>query len=237
MAEAVTSAPRKNLLLRIGVHECRTPLSVILGYSSMLLSGKTGELTDMQRHVLEELRKSTAKLAGLCDEMNDLSLLEVGSVKFNRRPIDLSALIVQEIPAVAPALDREVTIRLIDHSPAVTVNGDLEWLKTTFNSLMFSHRRELVSVDELCVAIDRIGGNPPAIRVTIAGVDRVDSLRRVPELELEPLVELRGGMGYRLSIARKVIEGHGGRICSQIDPDSTEASVRVLGAVVILPEG
>jgi len=163
-------------------------------------------------------------------------LLEAGSVKFNRSPIDLGALIVQEIPAVAPAAEREVTIRLIDH-PAVTVNGDRAWLKTTFNSLMFSHRRELIETNELCIAIDRItGGNPPAVRVTIAGADRVDKLRRVPELELEPLVELRGGLGYRLSIARKVIEGHGGRICSQTEPGWTPASVRVVGAVIILPE-
>jgi len=234
MAEAATSAPRKNLLLRIGVHETRTPIAVVLGYASMLLSGRAGDLTDMQRHMLEELKKSTTKLAGLADEMNDLSLLEAGSVKFNLARVDLGAVIAQEIPAVAPAAEREVSIRLINQSPPVTVNADLKWFKDTLNSLLFSHRRELFETNELCVVIERI--SPAAVRVTIAGADRIDGLRRVPESKLEPLVELRGGMGYRLSIARKVIEGHGGRIFSQTEPGSSPDSIKVVGAVIILPE-
>ena len=236
MAETATPAPRKTLLLRIGVHECRGPLTPIIGYLRMLQTGRAGDLTDMQRRILDEMEKSAAKLRGVVDEMEELSPLEAGSAKFIYGPIDLSALIAQEIPAVASTPDREVPIRLIDQSPAVMLNGDLARLKKSFNSLMFSYRLELDSPNELCVAIDRIlDHNPAAVRVTIAGAGRVDELRRLPESELSPLVELRSGLGYKLSIARKVIEAHGGRIFSQTRPGRDPETPQPLGAVMILP--
>jgi signal transduction histidine kinase len=203
----------------------------------MLQTGRAGDLTDMQRKMLEEMEKSTARLHGVVEEMNELSQLEAGRATFNLAAVDLGALIAQEISAVAPAAERDVTIRLIDQSPAVTVNGDLTSLRKTFNSLMFSHRRELVTSDELCVAIDRvIGANPPTVRVTIGGADLIDELRRFPESKLDPLVEFRSGLGYRLSIARKVIEGHGGRIFSKTEPGPNPDSPKTQGAVIILPE-
>jgi signal transduction histidine kinase len=237
MAETATPAPRKTLLLRIGVHECRGPLTPILGYLRMLQTGRAGDLTAMQRRILDEMEKSAAKLRGVVEEMEELSPLEAGSAKFTYSPIDLSALIAQEIPAVASAPEREVPIRLIDQSPIVMVNGDLARLKKSLNSLLFSYRLELAPTDELCVAIDRIiGENPAAVRVTIASADRVEELRRIPESELSPLVEFRSGLGYRLSIARKVIEKHGGRIFSQTEPGRDPETPKPLGAVLILPE-
>lgn len=236
MADAANSAPRKNLLLRIGVHECRNPISIVLGYLRMLQTGRGGELTDMQRKMLSEMEKSTAKLHGVVEEMNDLSELEAGSASFNRGLVDLAALIAREIPNVAAA-ERAVTIRLIEPSSTVSVKADATRLAKAFNALMFSYSRELITSDELCVALDRVGGSaPPEVRVTLAGADVIDQLRLLPESELSPLVEFRGGLGYRLSIAARVIEGHGGRAFSKLDPDSKPDHPKTSAAVVILPE-
>ena len=237
MADAATTPESKDLLMAQGAHEIRNPAAVILGYVPMLLGERLGSLNDSQRKIVGEIGKSAAKLAELAREMSFLArLLEEGH-RFQRVPVELGALIAAEIPAVAPALEREVAIRLIDQSPAVTLNGDPGKLREAFNSLMYNHRRELVTSDELCVAIDRIAGaHLPSVRVTIGGTDRLDELRRLPESELEPLVEFRSGLGYRLSIARKVIEAHGGRIFSKTEPGaSPHASPTILGAVAFLP--
>jgi signal transduction histidine kinase len=100
---------------------------------------------------------------------------------------------------------------------------------------MFAQRRELFTCDELCVAIDRVPGNEPTVRVTIGGADRIDDLRRLPPSELIPLVELRGGVGYKLTIARHVIEAHGGRVFSRTEAGDFPRSVLNIGAVVVLP--
>jgi len=55
--------------------------------------------------------------------------------------------------------------------------------------------------------------------------------------KLEPLVEFRGGVGYRLSIAREVIEHHGGRVFSKTEPGaSLHAPSIIVGAVILLPK-
>jgi signal transduction histidine kinase len=71
--------------------------------------------------------------------------------------------------------------------------------------------------------------------VTIGGADRIEDLRRLPASDLTPLVELRGGVGYKLTIARHVIEAHGGRVFSRTEPGDTPRSVLNIGAVVVLP--
>jgi signal transduction histidine kinase len=237
MAEAGTPE-KKDMLMAQGAHEIRNPAAVILGYVRMLLSDRMGPLTETQRRVVGEIEKSTARLAELAHEMSFLARLLEGGARFARASVDLGALIAQEIPAVPVALDREIPIRLIDEAPGFKVSADAKRLRDAFNWLMFSHRRELDSGREVWVAIDRVAAaSPPAVRVSIGAAEHLEALRGLAESELEPLVEFRGGLGYKLSIARKVIEAHDGRIFSKTEPGgSPEAAPLILGAVVILPE-
>lgn len=236
MADAATAKEKKDLLLSHGAHEIRNPVAVILGYVRILTSERTGPLTEMQHKVLNDVAASTAKLAVLAEDMSLLARLLAGGTPFARTRVGLSALIAAQIPSVGPGLERHVAINLIDNAPTAAVNGDTQRLGETFNSLMFAQRRELFTCDELCVAIDPVPGNEePTVRVTIGGADRIEDLRRLPPSELIPLVELRGGVGYKLTIARHVIEAHGGRVFSRTEAGGTPRSVLNVGAVVVLP--
>lgn len=235
MADAAT-ATEKDLLLSHGAHEIRNPVAVITGWVGMLKTERLGPLTDLQRGAIEHIATSTAKLAVLADEMSHVSRLLVANIPITRTRVELASLIAGEAPSVPPVLDRNVSIQVIDDAPGLAVNGDAAKLRTVFNSLMFAYRREIVTSDELCVALDRVAGPEPAIRVTIGGADRIGELRRVPFSEMVPLVENRGGVGMRLTIARFLIEAHGGQVFSKTTPGDTPRSVLILGAVVILPE-
>ena len=233
MADAATPPEKKDLLISHGAHEIRNPASVILGWVRMLSSDRMGELTELQRKAVAEIDKSTARLAELAREMSFLAKLMEGGHAFVQAPVDLSALIAQVIPAVPEGLDGAVPIRLIDETPGFTLTGDAKHLADSFNSLMFAHRRELGYGAELCVAIVTTRG---AVQVVIGAPDHIDWLRTLSEPDLEPLVEFRGGVGYKLSIARHVIEAHGGRIFSKTAPPPTpQASPTHRGVVVILP--
>lgn len=229
MSEAGTPAPKKDRLLSLGVHEFRTPVTVIAGYLRMLMTGRTGALTDTQRKMLEEMEKSTARLSGLIAEMSDLSVLEAGGVTFNRAAVDLAALIDAEIAALPPLPDREVKVTLCNHAPDARVHGDQSKLRTAFHSLIFAHRRELVTSDELCVSLQRADrSGRPMLQITIGGADRIEELRQVPVATLMAFEEFRGGVGFTLPIARRIISAHDGQLWSP--PDSPRA-----GALVFLP--
>ena len=237
MADAATATEKKDLLLSQGAHEIRTPASVILGYVRMLTTDRLGPLTDMQRNVLEHVANSTLRIAALAEEMSVLARLLEGGITFAGANVEIAALIAAEIPSVAPALDGDVGIRVIDNSEAAAVNGDAHRLRGAVNALLFNQRRELVTTDELCVAIDRVAGSDHgSIRMTIGGASRIEALRRLPTSEMTALVEFRSGLGYRLSIARRVIEAHRGRVFSIMEPGGIYKSVLNIGTAVILPE-
>ena len=239
MADAAIETENKDVVLSQGAHEIRNAISVILGYARMLSSERLGPVNDSQRKAAVEVMNSAAKLKILADEMSQLARLVVGGTTSARTRIELAPLIAAEIPSVPPGLDDNIGIRMIDDAAGAAVSGDAGLIRQALNGLLFTHRRELVSPNELCVAIDRMAaGDTPAIRVTIGGADRFAEVRRLPLSELEPLVELRGGVGYKLSLARHLIEHHGGRALSKTEPGSTkDAQPTLVGAVVILPEG
>jgi two-component system OmpR family sensor kinase len=235
MADVATDA-EKDPLLSQGAHEIRTPVSVIVGWAGMMATERLGPLTDLQRRALGDIANSTAKLKELAEEMSQLSRLRAGGVRMARAHVELAPLITAAVPSVPRLPDREVSIRVIDNALGAVVNGDAAYLRSAFNSLIFAQRRELVTCDELCVAIDRASGGEPGTRVTIGGTDAIEELRQARSSELAPLVEFRGGIGFKLSIARHVIEGHGGQVFSKIVPADISRSMLIIGATVILPE-
>lgn len=230
MAEAATPAPRKDPLLSLGVHEFRTPVTVIAGYLRMLMSARTGTLTDIQRKMLEEMEKSTARLSGLIAEMSELSTLEAGGAIFNRGVVDLGALIEGELDSLPALPDRDVQVTVQNEAPGAGVHGDPVKLRGALHSLLVAHRRELVTSDELRVCVERTTQNgSPTLRVTIGGADRIDDLRQVPAGELTPFEEFRGGVGFTLPIARRIVAAHDGQLWSP--PENPRA-----GAVLFFPE-
>ncbi len=237
MADAATTI-RKDRLLSQGAHEIRNSAAVIIGYGRMLVGDRIGPLNDQQRKLLNDMSASAAKLAILADEMSFLALLQVGSVKFNKTRVELAPLILEEIPAVPPVPDHPTTIRLIDGAPRAAVDADETRLRPTLRALLFAHRRELISSDELCVALDRMTHQGrPAIRMSIAGVDLIDEVAHLPLGELSPFLEFRGGVGYTLSIAREVVIAHSGEILSRTRPrEDPRYTPFIDGAVVVLPE-
>ena len=231
MGEAGGSPPGKDGLLSLGVHEFRTPVTVISGYLRMLMTGRAGALTDGQRKMLEEMEKSTTRLSALIGEMSDLSVLEAGGATFNLGSVDLGTLIEGEIASLPPLPDREIRVVLDNQAPGATVHGDAVRLRTAVRSLLIAHRRELVTSDELCVWLRRTTVDRRAmLQLTIGGADRIDALQNVEPSDLTTFEEFRGGVGFTLPIARRIVHAHQGQLWSPAE------NARA-GAVLYFPEG
>ena len=209
------------MLFFAGRHEVRNAISVILGYGRMLSSERLGPVTDSQRKAAVEIVNSAAKLKILADEMSQLARLLAAATSSGRASTLRRSSRRRSLRSRGPRQEYW-NIDVIDDAPSAAVNGDATLLRQALNAVMFTQRRELLTTNELCVAIDRVaGGDQRTIRVTISGADRLAEVRRLPPSQLEPLVEVRGGVGFKLSIARHVIECHGGRSLSKTEPGGT----------------
>ena len=220
--------PKWPKILSLTVHEFRSPLTVVAGYIRMLLKERAGPLSDQQRKLLEEADKSCARLSALLAEVSELSQLESGTATFNRSRLDLPPLLADVIAALPPLPDRAVPVEL--RAPATApVVGDAVRLKGAFGAILVALRRELVTDDPLVVMVKSFNDDgPAAIRITIGDASRIDQLERIDPAEHITFDEWRGGVGLSLATARRILEGHGGRLVAP------KAGGR-LAALIVLP--
>ena len=103
-------------------HEFRTPLNAILGYTSMLLKGVSGEMTAQQRRNLERIDSNSHHLLSIINDILDISRIEAGKMPLTLVEFPLPDLIREVLAEVEPLIARSrltVTTELDDALPLV----------------------------------------------------------------------------------------------------------------------
>jgi signal transduction histidine kinase len=216
-------------VLSLAVHEFRTPITVVAGYIRMLLKDRAGPLNDQQRRLLEEAEKSCGRLSSLVAEMSELSHLDDASAAFTRSVGDLIELLRTAIAALPELPDRDIRVELLPAQNRLPIDADAKRLTAALASLLGALRREVVAGDRLLVrSVDRTLGGRRVSWIAIAHAERIDELAEADPETLSAFDELRGGCGLSLTIARRIIAAHDGRVWSP--PDRARSA-----AVVMLP--
>src|SRR5881628_2813735 len=96
------SAAKSQFLANMS-HEFRTPLNAILGYTSMLLKGVTGELTPHQRRNLERVDSNAHHLLAI---ILDISRIEAGKMPLTVTKFELKDLVAEVLAEVEPIISR-----------------------------------------------------------------------------------------------------------------------------------
>jgi signal transduction histidine kinase len=199
-------------LLGLAVHEFRTPASVVGGYLRMLQRDAAGELNDRQRKMIDEAEKSCARLVTLIAEMSDVAKLDSGVIALARQPVDIFALVSEVAEHVQEARDREVRLEVRGEDGAAHLSGDATRLRAAFDAVFRAVLREKGGPCVVVVERRRETQNGKGAAVVV--VSDAATVQAAYERERGVFDEKRGGMGLALPLARRVIEGHGGRIAA-----------------------
>lgn len=234
--ERVGKSNDKDPLLSLAVHELRAPVSVMSGFLRMVLTQRFGGLTEQQLKALQEVEKSVARFAGLLEELSELSQLRGGSPSFSTGVVELRHLIEAGIAELEPFEDgRNVTVTFRNQAPGGKVIGDAARLKRACRALLVALRRELPANSALTVSLRRTDRDGRSmLQVTVASADRVDGIEALPQAQLQTLPpsdqgEFRGGIGFILPIARRIVEAHKGQLWCPLDEPKS-------GAILLLDE-
>lgn len=194
-------------------HELRTPLNAVLGFTDILRSEIDGPLSKSAREDLAVVRKSAAHLASLIDDILDLSALESGKLRLDRRAVELYAIAEEVVRELEPlALEKGLGLRLIGKKGHI-VHADPRRLRQILgnvidNAVKFtargSVRVEVSRQDDevLLTIIDTGPGIAPAERAAI-----FEEYRQAGDPLSRPF-----GTGLGLAITRRLVDMHGGRI-------------------------
>jgi len=193
-------------------HELRTPLSNIRGYLEAVRDGVIKPDVDTIRSLDEE----AALLSRLVDDLQELSLAEAGALKLNHQIEDIHNVIKQTVAmkqTQAAAKGLFISIELPDKLPLVNI--DSQRISQVLRNLL-----------ENAIAHTENGGT---IMVTAEKQDNwvkvsvTDTGEGIPAEELPNIFErfyrvdksrtrATGGSGLGLTIAKSLVEAHGGKI-------------------------
>jgi PAS domain S-box-containing protein len=87
-------------------HEFRTPLNAILGYTSMLLKGVSGELTGHQRRNLERVDSNAHHLLSIINDILDITRIEAGKMPLSVTDFPVADLVREVLAEVEPLIAR-----------------------------------------------------------------------------------------------------------------------------------
>jgi signal transduction histidine kinase len=216
-------------------HELRTPLAAIKGYVDNLLDGVAGPLADKPRHYLGRVRDNADRLGRMVSDLLDLTRIEAGKIELVPRALPVADLVSDAVDGLRHvASERRVRVAVnLPPCPAVWADPDRVHqvlANLLANAIKFSPPGGQVAVraslngDGLVrLAVEDTG---PGIPLTER--ERVfDKFYQVGRVE----GERPPGTGLGLTIARHLVELHGGRIWVEDGPGGGAAFVVLLAPV------
>jgi PAS domain S-box-containing protein len=212
-------------------HEFRTPLNAILGYTSMLLQGVSGELGGGPRRNLSRVDANARHLLALINDILDIARIEAGKMPLTLSDFKLDDVVGEVMTEVEPLISRsrlEVTTELAPGIPAV--RGDRQKVKQIVINLLTNALKFTAEGWVRLSTCYRPEDNRVAIVVADSGIgiapeDQARIFEDFRQADNSPTREY-GGAGLGLSICR--------RLAGMLDGDITVQSALGQGATFTL---
>jgi NO-binding membrane sensor protein with MHYT domain/CheY-like chemotaxis protein/two-component sensor histidine kinase len=212
--EAERLSAMKDEFLATLSHELRTPLNAILGWAGMLQRGVKDEETLTRG--LETIERNARAQGQLIDDLLDMSRIISGTLRLDVQLIEPDKVVEAALGTVLPAaIAKKIQLRTDKQAGAAQVLGDAGRLQQVMWNLLSNAVKFTPSGGMVQVLLGRDGPDV-VIRVidSGSGIDP-DFLPHVFDRFRQQdasITRKHGGLGLGLSIARQLVELHGGTI-------------------------
>jgi signal transduction histidine kinase len=236
---------RRTVALASAMHELRTPLAILDGYLELLHSEKAGSLTEKQRAIIDDMRANEKRLKSFISDFLTFTALETKSLALNLQTHDLNATVREVCEMWSGRLQKKqiafhfsaeevlepfafdnlkiqhVLSNLVHNAYKFTPEGGTVWVAIE----KVSWERRLRSKPTKVEKRRETSRLPKAARVTVS--DTGPGIE--PEFHIEIFNDFRklsspknaeDSMGLGLSIARRLVAAHDGKIWVESNPGS-----------------
>ncbi|MCB9153180.1 MAG: GAF domain-containing protein [Caldilineae bacterium] len=196
-------------------HELRTPLTFVKGYVEYLLEGYAGDLNPDQREALEIVLDRSDAVIHLVNDI--ISLKQSDMVTIEAAEVDIASVVTTCVQGSHAAAERAgIRIRLEIEDGLPPVWADARRLGQVLDNLIGNAIKFSASGDSITASVTRQDNNTVLVAVSDTGIgipsDRIDKIwDRFYQVDSR-WTRRRTGTGLGLTIAKRIVEAHGGEI-------------------------
>ena len=225
----------KSEFISIVSHELKTPLTSIKNSLDIILSGKTGDITDSMQRFLDMAKRNVKKLSRIINDLLDMSKIEAGKMDYSYKVSEITPVIEDvktNLTETAKQKNLELKLSIQEDLPAVYIDTDrIEQVLSNLvsNAIKFSPEGSYITISAKTINSKNIVADEcfmPQIKclegdfVEISvidngiGIEKKDLIHVFDKFEQieNALTREVGGSGLGLSIARQLISAHNGFI-------------------------
>lgn len=237
--EAETASRIKDEFLAIVSHELRTPLSPILGWSQLLSRGKLQG--DKAKEALETIARNAKMQAQLVDDLLDVSRILRGKLSLEAKPVDLVTVTRMALETVRLSAEaKHISVHTAFDPTASPVLGDIGRLQQVVWNLLSNAVKFTPAGGRVDIDLSRRGNQA---YLTVCDTGKGIPASFLPHVfdrfsqEDGATTRQFSGLGLGLSIARYLVELHGGTITAESPGEGQGATFIVSLPIIELPVG
>jgi signal transduction histidine kinase/CheY-like chemotaxis protein len=205
---------RKNEFLAMLAHELRNPLASILNIAPIL--GRRAYEPSTVRQMSGVLQRQATHLARLIDDLLDVARITSGKIELRPQSVIVQEVIEHALEGARPIIaDRRQSVTFEPPPQPLKVDGDPVRLAQAIGNLLSNAAKFSPDGARIHVTAAHVDG---FVRISVrdegAGID-AQILPHVFELFVQgdqSLDRSQGGLGIGLTVAKRLVELHGGRI-------------------------
>jgi len=197
-------------------HELRTPLTSIKGYASILMTGKLGDVLPAQKERLEKIDKHSNSLVHLINNLLDIARIESGNIQMEMKDISIKEMLDSIVDIITPQIkEKNISLKINSKTKFDKIKADHSQIERIFlnllsNAVKFTPEKGTVAVDveekddviQFSIEDTGIGIPPQDIPKVFQEFFRADNA-------LDQKIK---GSGLGLSLVKKIVEAHKGKI-------------------------
>lgn len=218
-------------------HDLRNPLTAIRGFIRLFQSGQTGSTNEIQTKMLGTMDKASLRLLTMVNDILDLARLDSGRLALHLDTFHAADVASRVIDLFAPqALGMKVHLKLDVPETLPEIRADSNLIERVFTNLIGNATK---FTPEGGTITARIRDEADVLRCDVTDTGEgipPDYLNKVFDKFRQVEGNYKGGAGLGLTICKRIIEAHGGRIWVESVVGQGASFIFTIPKNVVVPE-